>query len=188
LEALGYFVASEWHARSLGAEAEGGIEADVRQARADDVDAMADLAERKRQQYAAYAPRFWRPAPDGREKHLPFLGVQLTRDDTVALVADAADPDAAYSLDGFLIARDGGVDDFAVAAPEMWPTVGAALLRTAERESAARGVGRMVLVCGAKDAAKAEMLRAAGYAVVERWYVNERPGGWGGDALETETT
>jgi|GEM_PF-3160066 len=187
LEQEGFFVASEWHAKTLERVAEAAApegNAAVRDARADDVEAMADLAERKRQQYAAYAPRFWRPARDGRQKHLPFLGAQLTRDGATVLVAGAADPDADCPLDGFVIAHDGSVDDFAVATPNLWPTTGAALLREAERQSKQAGVTRMVVVCGGKDAPKTAILGAAGYTVVERWYVREATGG----DKETTTT
>lgn len=100
-----------------------------------DLDAIVTLAEARRLQYETYQPTFWGKAQDSREKQLPFLAAQLQRENVIALVHETNG-----QIDGFLIATlvmappvytaglTCSVDDYCVAAPDLWLTVGAALL------------------------------------------------------------
>lgn len=179
LAMLGFYVASEWYYRPLE---EGGTIAmpkgAFRRAAPGDAEAIADLMEAKRQEYGGYAPVFWRPAPAGREVHLPFLQAQIADAAADAFVVEAP-AGSGRPLDGFAIGKNGGIDDYAVAAPDLWPTVGRDLLHAATLAQASRGAERMVVVCGAKDTPKRTMLAAEGFTLVEAWWVRDHgtPGG-----------
>jgi GNAT superfamily N-acetyltransferase len=150
----------------------------IRRARTADVSRLVDLSEEKRLQYQAYQPRFWRKAPDSREKQLPYFERILAADRVSALVHER---DGA--IDGFVIATlldappvydPGGltclIDDF-VAAEATWDTVGAALLAAVDREAKARGAVQMVIVCGHLDQPKRRMLADGAFSIASEWYV-----------------
>jgi hypothetical protein len=63
------------------------------------------------------------------------------------------------------------VDDFMVATPEMWPTVGRQLLDALTAELRRRGVVVVIAVSGHHDEPKRAMLRDAGLTVASEWYV-----------------
>ncbi len=63
---------------------------------------MLDLAEMKRAQYAAYNPRFHRPAANARDLHRSFLASQLERENSTVLVDDEDG-----MVNGFIIATTG---------------------------------------------------------------------------------
>jgi GNAT superfamily N-acetyltransferase len=151
----------------------------IRVARLDDVEAMVDLADRKRQEYASHAPRFHRPAADAKQRHRPWLTSLVEKDDVCTLVSESG----TRRVDGFVIASlvpappvydPGGltclVDDFVVAEPALWRTVGLALLRAAEAWSRERGAVQAVVVCGPQDQAKRQMLLDAGAIVASEWF------------------
>lgn len=152
----------------------------VRIASEDDVARLIALAEAKRAQYEAYAPTFWRPAPDAAEKQTVYFRTLLNRANTLCLVHEESG-----AIDGFLIAAvvpaplvyDPGslvcmVDDFAVASPERWETVGRELLREARRSTEALGAKLAVVVCGHRDEAKHALLRSEGLFIASEWYVS----------------
>lgn len=151
----------------------------IRQATANDVEAMVELSERKRAEYAAYSPVFWRKAEGAAEKQRPFFQAQIEREHNIVLVSEEAG-----RVNGFLIGSvitappvydPGGrvcmVDDFTVADAARWPTVGAALLTEVTAQAKARGAVLTVVVCGQQDAPKRQMLQAGGSAVASEWYV-----------------
>jgi hypothetical protein len=154
--------------------------AGVRTAQTHDALRMAELAELKREEYAAYAPVFHRPKPNTRKMHATFLAGQVENAERhVALVHDAADG----HIDGFLIASmvppppvydPGGltclVDDFTVEAPDLWGSVGAELLDEAIRLSEPKGAVQTVVVCGPKDDPKRTMLLDSGHFVASEWF------------------
>ena len=128
----------------------------------DDVPDIAALAEVRRAEYETAQPQFWRRATDAVEQHLPWLTAQIQNADVVSLVARSGD-----SLDGYVFASivaappvydpggpTGLVDDFAVADPSLWATVGRQLLDEAKRRLADRGVAQVVVVCGHHDDVK----------------------------------
>ena len=152
----------------------------IRDATVDDVEAIAELAAARRADYEQAQPRFWRRAVDAVEVHRPWLA-ELVRDpDVISLVAYGDDGELA----GYAVATvvpsppvydpggpTGLVDDFQLADPDRWPTLGLELLATVRARLASRGVVQLVVVCGQHDVAKCAALTAAGLSVASEWYV-----------------
>ena len=142
----------------------------VRKALTTDVPQMIALAAKKREEYEEFAPTFWHRSQDAAEKQTAFFHAQLTRANTLCLVCEHAG-----QLDGSLIAGittappvyDPGslvciVDDYTVADPAQWATVGKQLLEEARRLARCQGADLTVVVCGHRDESKRRMLEAAG--------------------------
>ena len=72
---------------------------EIRGATAADVEAMAGLAQARREQYAHYQPLFWRPAEGALDKHRPYLASLVENEKVITLVSEAAG-----EVTGFLIA------------------------------------------------------------------------------------
>ena len=108
-----------------------------------------------------------------------FFPRLLASADVIALVAEEGEALCGFLISAITIAppvyNPGGpvciIDDFAVAQPQDWATVGAALLAAAEHEAKARGAVLSVVVCPQRDAAKRGMLKKAGAAVASEWHV-----------------
>jgi hypothetical protein len=140
---------------------------------------MVELSSIKRAQYAAYSPIFWRPAAGASDAQRKFFASLVADPSWICLVHDAGG-----SIDGFVIARvttappvydPGGkvcmIDDFVVADPTLWPSVGIGLRDEAERRAAKLGAIISVTVCGERDAAKKSALQKSGSHVASEWYV-----------------
>jgi GNAT superfamily N-acetyltransferase len=151
---------------------------DIRPAIASDIDAAVDLAERTRRQHQKYQPTFWRKAAKSAEITKTFLTELLTAQDTFFLVAIEG-----RQILGFLVARKfptppvyapGGdtylVDDFYVVEPHHWLTTGEALLSHATTLIHEAGAAQIVVVCGDRDLAKAEVLRRSDLTVASNWW------------------
>jgi GNAT superfamily N-acetyltransferase len=151
---------------------------DVRKATASDIEAAVSLAERHRRQYQKYQPTFWRKAADSAKTTKSFFASLLAMQDTLFLIAVEGD----LTL-GFLIARKfptppiyapGGdtwiVDDFCVAEPHHWLSAGEALLSHATTVVHEHGAVQIVVVCGERDLAKAEMLRRSDLTIASNWW------------------
>lgn len=160
----------------------------IRAAEPDDVVAMGRLADRKRRQYAAYQPVFWRLAPSARTHHERFLARLVADPEVLSLVA-TLDED----VHGFVVGRlvdaapvydPGGpsvyVDDFVVSREAEWATVGAALLRSVRQLGVDRGAAQVVVVSGALDTAKRRLLADADLEVASEWWVAPLPRGSSG--------
>jgi Acetyltransferase (GNAT) family len=140
---------------------------------------MVAIAEVKRVDYEGYSPVFWRKAPDSSATQELFFQRLLTGTDVIALVAETEPILLGFIIGSIATAppvyHPGGpvciVDDFAVANPMEWGSVGAALLAAMEHEAKARGTVLSVVVCAQRDQAKRAMLREAGLAVASEWYV-----------------
>ncbi|MBV9788273.1 MAG: hypothetical protein JOZ51_08875 [Chloroflexi bacterium] len=152
----------------------------IRPATDADLDVMIVLADEKRTEYAQYAPTFWRKAADGPLKQRDHFRGLLAQPNIIALVSEA---DGA--IDGFVLGSivdappvyDPGtqvcvIDDFTVAEPESWPSVGRALLEATRQHATARQANLTVVVCGHLDQAKRAMLQTAGFGIASEWYVN----------------
>jgi GNAT superfamily N-acetyltransferase len=144
------------------------------------VPAMVALSEQKRAEYAAYQPLFWRKAVNSADVQTPYFRRLLTQENMLALVALEGE-----TVVGFVIAAvvpappvydPGGltclIDDFCVAQPEQWPTVGRALLAAVTAQAAERGACQAVVVCGHRDEPKRALLRSAGLSISSEWYVS----------------
>lgn len=142
-----------------------------------DVPRMIALAAEKRAEYEQYQPVFWRRVADAAEKQAPYFAELLRSPQHIVLVHDVQG-----QIDGFVIAAivaappvydPGGLmcvlDDFTVAEPGQWPTLGRALLDEVIRRVKERDVVQIVVVCGQRDAAKRSMLEDAGLPVASEW-------------------
>jgi GNAT superfamily N-acetyltransferase len=156
----------------------------IQPATADDVPALVALSESKRTQYAAYQPQFWRKAADSAAAQTPYFHELLARENVLVYAAVEQTVSAADAIVGFVIAAlvpapavydPGGltclIDDFCVAQPTQWATVGRDLLTTVTRQAARRGAAQVVVVCGHLDEPKRAALRAAGLTIASEWYV-----------------
>jgi hypothetical protein len=146
----------------------------------DDVDAIAGLGQRVREQYAIYQPTFWRVATNALDLHRAFVAHLVADGEVLSLVAT----DDEHRLLGYAFATvapappvydPGGltamVDDFAVADDDLWSTVGVELGAALRRRVADRGAVQMVVVCGAGHEAKRAALQAMGLTVASEWWV-----------------
>lgn len=151
---------------------------DVRKAAPSDLEAAVGLIERTRRQYQKYQPTFWKKAPDSAVSTRNHFTRLLDEADTYFLVAT----EGQQTL-GFLIARKfapppvyapGGdtwlVDDFCVAEPHHWLSVGEALLSHASTLVLEHGAAQIVVVCGDRDLPKAEMLRRSDLTIASNWW------------------
>jgi hypothetical protein len=150
----------------------------LRPAHAADVARMVELSEQKRQEYQTYQPIFWRKAASSRAVQTPYFAELLTRPHIIALVHETNG-----LIDGFVIAAvigappvydPGGltcmIDDFCVAMPDQWASVGKALLAEVGQLAQGRGACQFVVVCGHLDQPKRTMLAAAGLTISSEWY------------------
>ena len=152
----------------------------VRTATENDLESILALAAAKRDEYAAYSPLFWRPAAGANEKQaLFFLNQRLGNAAAITLVAESNG-----SISGFIMALvqaappvydPGGpvcsIDDFTVATPDLWSSVGTALLNAATAQAQAAGAVLVIVVCGQLDTPKRIMLESCGASVASEWFV-----------------
>jgi GNAT superfamily N-acetyltransferase len=151
---------------------------DVRKAEPTDIKAAVELVERSRRQYQKHQPIFWRKAANSAAATEAFFATLLTAPDTYFLVAVEGS-----RLQGFVVARKfavppvfdpGGdtwlIDDFCVAAPHLWLTVGEALLSHVSTLIHEHGGVQIVVVSAERDLAKAEMLRRSGLGIASNWW------------------
>jgi GNAT superfamily N-acetyltransferase len=150
----------------------------IRAAEPQDLDALLELAEVRRREYATYQPVFWRPAPDALAHQRPYLAGLLREQDVVARVAVID-----TLVVGFAIGRltpappvydPGGptclIDDFAVADPDSWLTVGLDLVRAVSDAARERGAVQVVVVTAYADTAKRAALAAGGLDIASEWW------------------
>jgi GNAT superfamily N-acetyltransferase len=152
----------------------------IRRPTPEDVPAMAALADLKRQQYRDNSSPFQRPALDAVTVQEAFLAKLIEWDGFLVRVHDGRD-----RVDGFVVARVGSapppfgegnlfhVDDFMVATPALWETVGAALLERVAAEAASAGAERAIVVSGSRivDAPKVDFLAGLGLECEAEWWV-----------------
>ena len=155
------------------------IDTVIRPAERRDLAAIVEMTEARRAQYQEYQPVFWRKAEDSADHALQHLRKMLGRDGVHVWVASfEGDPL------GFLVAAEirtppvyepGGptyqIDDFCVSEPGLWPTVGRALLEEARTVLKREGVAQVVVVCGAADGPKSELLRSEELTIASHWWV-----------------
>ncbi|MDA8198007.1 MAG: hypothetical protein M0Z54_01075 [Thermaerobacter sp.] len=152
----------------------------VRPARADDAGAIADFADVRRRIYQAYSPVFWRPAADARMHHAPFLAACLADGHHTAFVAEsrgvvvgAAIANHRVRVPPFALDDKASwlVDDFYVAAPDWWRTVGGALLESVAAAARVSRPDRLIVVSAGRDGAKNAMLQDRAFRQEATWWV-----------------
>lgn len=152
----------------------------IRRAQLSDITSIVALADVKRIAYQGYSPVFWRKAPQASSSHAAYVRRLLDDDQIIALLAEE-DGD----IRGFILASmthapsvydPGGpvciIDDFTVASPQEWTTIGVSLLQAAQEQAKGRGAVLSVVVCGHQDQPKRQMLQHAGLSIASEWYVN----------------
>jgi hypothetical protein len=152
----------------------------IRPATVADIDRIVNLADHKRQQYATYAPTFWRNAAASKEKQAPFLRDQIARPNVIALVDQIDDHIVGFVIGAIVDAPpvyDPGtkvctIDDFVTEHSGEWESVRRALLKSIRAEAVKRGAGLTVVICGHLDEDKRAMLRAEGFGIASEWYVS----------------
>ncbi len=162
----GYTVASEWYTALLPL-ANQAPAAHIRPLTAADLPRVLELGEQKRREYQAYSPVFWRMSPLTRKTFGPYMQAQIADAQNVAL---AHEQDG--KVNGFvLVNAHRTIDDYTVAAPGLWPTVGTDLLHAAGAAAQAHGLKSLLVICGADDLPKRTMLAAQGLSLATDWCV-----------------
>jgi len=151
---------------------------DVRKAETADIKAAVELVERSRRQFQKSQPTFWRKAARSAATTETFFTKLLGESDTLFLVAVEGN-----QQQGFLIARKfpnppvfdpGGdtwlIDDFCVAEPHFWLSIGEALLSHATTLIHEHGGVQVVVVSADRDLAKTEMLRRSDLTIASNWW------------------
>jgi L-amino acid N-acyltransferase YncA len=152
--------------------------AKVRPATAVDIPAMLQLSATKREQYEQYQPIFHRRAAGALEAQEPYLRSLVERDDVVVLVAETDGAVIGFGTAEIHTAPPvydpGGpaalVDDFIVAAPDLWATAGRQILDALIAELRRRGIVVVIAVCGHRDEPKRRTLTEAGLSLASEWY------------------
>jgi len=150
----------------------------VRAAVADDVPTMVGLSEREREEREKLDPEFFRKAEDGAPKQEAYFKWQLSQSHVIAVVHEGDG-----GIDGFVIAslivappvyKPGGttalIDDFAVARPGLWDSVGLRLFEAVKNEATRRGAVGIVSICAHQDEPKRDFLRRLGLRIVSEWH------------------
>jgi len=150
----------------------------IRTAEPGDIEACVEMTEARRRLYETFEPRFWRKADHSAAMSRAFFGHLATDAGALFLVSE---DDA--GINGFLIATNiqnppvvspGGptalIDDFCVAEPALYPTVGAALLAEARARLEARAFAQIVVVCGAKDQARIAFMESQALSLTTTWW------------------
>jgi len=150
----------------------------IRSAQAGDIEACVGMIEARRRLHETFEPRFWRKADHSAAMSTAFFGHLATDAGALFLVSDSDG-----QIDGFLIAMPvqnppvyapGGptaqIDDFCVADPSRFSTVGAALLDEARKRLKARGFTQLVVVCAARDEARTAFLESRRLSLTTTWW------------------
>ena len=152
----------------------------VKRAEVEDLEGLLRIAEARRKTHADYQPRFWRPASDAVERQRSYFSSLLEDREAILLTATGEGVD----VRGFAIGRlapappvydPGGVscvvDDFAVAEPEEWPTIGPLLLDALRGWAAGRGAAQIIVVTAHLDEPKRAALRSRDLTLASEWWV-----------------
>ncbi len=151
---------------------------DVRKAETTDIKAAVEMVEHSRRQLQKFQPTFWRKAARSAAATETFFAKLVAEPDTLFLVAVEGS-----QRQGFLIARKfanppayepGGdtwlIDDFCVAEPHLWLSIGEALLSHATTLIHEHGGVQIVVVSADRDLAKTEMLRRSDLTIASNWW------------------
>jgi adenine phosphoribosyltransferase len=152
----------------------------VRAATMGDIPSMLELAGTKRVQYEAYEPVFHRRSDESaaRAAQEPYFRRLIERDDALVLVAEEHKSVVGFGTAEIHLALavydPGGpaaiVDDFCVAAPQLWDTVGRELLDALKAELRKRNVAVIIVVCSPDDVPKRHAIVGAGLSAASEWF------------------
>jgi hypothetical protein len=123
-----------------------------------DVEWVVELAARRRQRIAKFAPRLWNPAPGARREHATFLAGLIQSSTVLSVRTDH----------GYLFGvPDRGrvvVDDLGLEDDALWQSEGNALLRHAA------GSGPLRVVCPIPEAPRRAVVADLALSVAETWW------------------
>lgn len=153
----------------------------IRIATLTDIPALVELSEQFRTTLEQLQPHMWRKSADSRAAQTSHFEKLLTENtNVIALVHEAP------AITGFVIASlvaaqpvydPGGltclIDDFCVAQPNLWKTVGAALMQTVTNMARSHGAVQVVVICPHLDKAKRAMLRSHKLSIASEWFTRE---------------
>jgi hypothetical protein len=147
----------------------------IRRAAPGDLDRILALAAARREEYAGYQPRFWRPAPGAvdvqRERLSGLLG------SGIVLVSEPSFGYAVATLVPAPSLYDRGVacvvEELTVEDPGLWPRIGVELLAAVRAAARERGAAEVVAVTARLDGPKRAALAAAGLVPASEWWVGE---------------
>jgi hypothetical protein len=150
----------------------------VRQATVDDVAAMVQLSEEERVERERMDPEFFRKAERSVDAQTAYFKWLLPQNHVIAVVHETAN-----GIDGFAIATmitappvldPGGqtvlIDDFRVANPQLWESVGTHLFDAVESEGRKRSAVGIVSICAHKNESKRRFLSRLGLRIVSEWH------------------
>jgi hypothetical protein len=124
---------------------------------------VLDTGGERRKRLAGFAPRFWRPAPEARDRHQEFLSHQIQDPNVVALRTDH----------GFVFAARSGemlvIDDMALDDDHLWPEDGTILLRSVFEH------GNLRFVCPVPELARTRTALDLGMTLGEAWWHRDLP-------------
>lgn len=151
----------------------------VRQAVVSDVPAMVSLSHDKRRCYEKAQPQFWRHADNAEEIQTEWFKELLQKDNYIILVAKSQGVVMGFIIGSLVQAPEvynpGGltlmVDDFCVASALLWNSIGKQLITELKSIAASKGASQILVVCGAHDEAKQQLLKKINLAVASAWYV-----------------
>ncbi len=149
-------------------------------ATSNDIDDMSLLSKAKRLAYEKIQPIFWSYAgPEGDEIQKAWFKELLNNPEYLLLIAK----DSKHQCLGFVIGRliqspevykPGGltllIDDFCVLNDSLWLIVGSTLVQEIKKLSKTKGATQVVVVCGAHDSLKAQLLKSLDLSIVSNWF------------------
>jgi hypothetical protein len=172
LRSAGYAFASSWYLGRPSQQTTSDSSLTIRPAAASDVPRLLEIREKKFEQYETFSPVFWKKAPIPREEFGPFITSQVESETNIALIAEQDGVMRGYIIAQCRNPAQGGVDDYAVAAPETdWPIAGVALLAEAGRLAQIRNVSTLTVVTGHADLPKRAAIESLGYVLQRNWMV-----------------
>lgn len=146
----------------------------------EDIPKMVDLSRLKRLAYEKVHPTFWKSSgAQGDQAQKEWFEVLLKKSNYILLKAQNRN-----GIQGFIIGQlmeapsvydPGGltlmVDDFCVAEPRLWDTIGHALLQRMREIAKSLGAVQVIVACGSHDDPKKAVLKGVGYSPATEWYV-----------------
>ena len=150
----------------------------ARDARWSDLHRLLALIEQRRRQLETFNPHFWRPSPRAAARTRLFYrwlllsgrGTILLAEDgeriVACLIARRVKPPPVYAPGGPTIL----VDDYCVAAPDLWSSAGTLLLETLITRGRQRGWAQMIVAAPACDQVELDLLRRGGFVHSSSWW------------------
>jgi len=150
----------------------------LRSAMETDIPAMVAILEAKRLEYQGYEPVFWNKAANSADIQAGYFAYLFAQKDTCMFVAERE-----QEVLGFLVTRltpappivdPGGptvtIDDFHVARPDLWDTVGELLLERTMSHGREQGWRQIIVVCPHKERAKSDFLADRRLSLTTEWW------------------